>query len=55
MVAHTFQQRQADLCEFEASLVCRVSSRSARDYIVRPYLKDKQTKELVLAVFWIKI
>jgi hypothetical protein len=24
------KERQADLCEFEASLVCRVSSRTAR-------------------------
>jgi hypothetical protein len=35
MVVHTFnpstgRQRQENLCEFKASLVCRVSSRTAR-------------------------
>ena len=48
IVAHTLipalgRQRQADLCEFEASLVYRVSSRTARTVIQRNSV-SKQTK-----------
>ena len=40
------RQKQTDLCEFEASLVCRVSSRTARA-TVKPCLKqtNKQTNK----------
>jgi hypothetical protein len=49
VVAHacnpsTPQEKQKDL-EFEASLGYRVSSRSAWDNIVRPYLKRKEGRE----------
>jgi hypothetical protein len=45
------KQRQADLCEFEASLVYRVSSRTARATLRNPISnktrknKTKQTKQ----------
>ena len=40
------KQRQADLSEFEDSLVCRVSSRTARTVTQRnPISKNKQTKQ----------
>ena len=40
------RQRQADLCEFEVSLVYRVSSRTARAVIQRnPVLKQTKKKE----------
>ena len=35
------RQRQVDLCEFEASLVYRVSIKPANGYTVRPYVKQK--------------
>jgi len=37
-----WRQRQADLCKFEASLVYRVSSRTARDTQRNPVLKNKK-------------
>jgi hypothetical protein len=45
MVVHAFNprkaERQAELCEFEGSLVYRVSSRRARDLLHRePLLKQ---------------
>ena len=37
--------RQADLCEFEASLLYRVSSRTAKEgYIEKPCLKKTKNK-----------
>jgi hypothetical protein len=39
------EQRQADLYEFEASLVCRVSSRIARATHTNPVLKKRKTKQ----------
>ena len=48
MVAHSFNQeaeRQANLCEFEASLVYRASSRTASTVTQRNLVsKNKQTK-----------
>jgi hypothetical protein len=49
MVVHTFnpskigRQRQVDLCEFEASLVYRASSRTARATLRKPVSKMKTT------------
>jgi hypothetical protein len=45
-VGHAFhsspgRQRQVDLCEFEARLVYRVSSKTARATERNPYLKKK--------------
>lgn len=42
MVAHAFtgKQRQVDLCKFEASLVCVVSSRTVRNLLEKPILKN---------------
>ena len=40
------RQRQADLCEFEASLVYKSSSRIAKGTHKRPYL-EKQTNEQI--------
>ena len=37
-------QRQMDLCEFEASLVYKVSSRSQNCNTEKPYLKKKKFK-----------
>ena len=39
------KQRQVDLCVFEASLVYRVSSRTARAAQRNPVLKTKQNKK----------
>jgi hypothetical protein len=39
------RQRQADLCEFEASLDYSVSSRTARGMQRNPVLKKKQNKQ----------
>ena len=49
MVAHAFipstgEAEQVDLCEFEASLVYRVSSRTARA-TERPFLEKKRMSE----------
>ena len=38
-------QRQEDLCEFEVSLVCRVSSRTARAIAQRNPVSKKQKKQ----------
>jgi hypothetical protein len=38
------RQRQVDVCEFEASLVYRVSSRTARATERNPVLKKKQNQ-----------
>jgi hypothetical protein len=35
------RQRQADLCKFEDSLVCKVTSRTARATQRNPVLKNK--------------
>jgi hypothetical protein len=49
-VVHAFnpstqRQRQTDFCEFEASLVYRLSSRTAKSFTKRnPVPKNKQTK-----------
>jgi len=51
---NTGRQRQADLCEFEASLVYRVSSRTARDTQRNPVSKqtnkDQANKHRQVAV-----
>ena len=40
------RQRQADLCEFEVSLVCRVSSRKAAQcYTKKPCLENPKLKK----------
>ena len=39
------RQKQADLCEFEASLIYRVSSRTARAIHRNPVSKKKQTNK----------
>ena len=40
------RQRQADLCEFEASLVYRMSSRTGTKATEKPFLgKKKRTEE----------
>ena len=39
------RQRQADLCEFEASLVYRVSSRTTEDIHRNPVSKRKKRKK----------
>jgi hypothetical protein len=39
------RQRQVDLCEFEASLVYRVSSRTARDTQRNPVSKKTKPKQ----------
>ena len=48
MVAHAFnpstREAEADLCEFEASLVYKASSGTARATQKNPILKNKQTK-----------
>jgi hypothetical protein len=50
MVMNTFnQQKQMDLCEFEASLVYKSSSRTARA-IHRDTLSSKQNKTNLLRV-----
>jgi hypothetical protein len=38
------RERQADLCDFEASLVYRVNSRTSRGTQRNPVLKNKQNK-----------
>jgi hypothetical protein len=43
-------QRQADLCEFEASLVYRVSSRTARAKQRSPVLKNKAKEKPKLSI-----
>ena len=51
MVAHTFspnifgKQKQVDFCEFEASLVYRASSRTARATQRNPVLKKVKNKQ----------
>lgn len=35
-------QREEDLCEVEANLVSKESSRATQDYLVRPCLQTKQ-------------
>ena len=50
VVAHTFNsstqgQKQADLCEFEASLAYRVSSRTGSKVTEKPCLKKTKTKQ----------
>ena len=37
--------RQVDICEFEASLVCRVNSRTSKVTQRNPVLKNKQTNK----------
>jgi hypothetical protein len=49
VAAHTFnpcigRQRQADICEFEASLVYRASSRTAKATQRNPVSKKKKSK-----------
>jgi hypothetical protein len=44
VVIHPFRQRQVDLYEFKASLVYRVSSRTARATQRNPVLKNKSNK-----------
>ena len=39
------RKRQADLCEFEASLVYRVSSRTGSKATEKPCLKKQNTKQ----------
>ena len=39
------RQRQVDVCEFKASLVYRVSSRTTRATWRNPVLKNKQTNK----------
>jgi hypothetical protein len=50
MEVHAFnpsigRQRQEDLCEFEASLVYRVSSKTARAIQRNPVLQNKETNQ----------
>jgi hypothetical protein len=40
-----------DLCEFEASLIYIMSSRTARDKIVKTYLKKERKKVKSVKVF----
>ena len=51
MVAHTFSPspRNADLCEFEDSLVYTANSRTVRQYIVYPV--SKSTSEVLPVTF----
>ena len=54
MVGHAFnpsigRQRQADLCEFEASLVYRASSRTARATQRNPVSKKQTNKQKYLS------
>ena len=44
MIPALLRQRQADLCEFEANLVYRVSSRTARTLSQRNPVSKKQNK-----------
>lgn len=46
---------EVDLYEFKPSLVYKESSRLARGYIVRPRLKNKQTKNKATTKTQIKI
>jgi hypothetical protein len=39
------RQKQVEICEFEASLVHKVSSRTARTTQRNPVLTNKQTKD----------
>jgi len=41
------RQRQADLCEFKASVVYRVSFRSARATLRNPALKNQKQQQKV--------
>ena len=43
MIPGLRRQRQVDICEFEASLVYKASSRTART-VRNPVSKNKQTK-----------
>lgn len=45
LILEVGRQRQADLCEFQASLVYRVSSRTARATQRNPVLKNKRESE----------
>jgi hypothetical protein len=45
MVAHTFNPRGRQISEFEASLVYKVSSRTARAIQRNPVSKNKQTNK----------
>ena len=47
LIAVLGKQRQEDLCELEASLVYRVSSRTARATQGNPVLKQQQSKSHV--------
>ena len=45
MIPTLGRQRQMDLCEFRASLVCKVSSRTSRSITQRkPLLKQRKKK-----------
>jgi hypothetical protein len=46
------KQRQEDLCEFQASLVYRVSSRIARSTQRNPVSRNKQTNKQANSVIW---
>ena len=60
VVAHTFnpstREAQADLCEFEANLVYRASSRTSSKTTEKPWLKktnkQKQTKQQKLCIIF---
>jgi hypothetical protein len=45
MVLQHLKQRQVDFCEFEASLVYRVNSRTARETLSRKTKQYKQTNK----------
>ena len=45
LIAALAKQRQADLCEFEASLVYRTRSRTARAVIPRNLVSKNKTKQ----------
>ena len=44
------RQRQADLCEFEASLIYRVSSRQQNIHTEKACLKTKKIKKASMSV-----
>ena len=44
------RQRQADLCEFKASLVYRVSSRAAKSRQRDPVSKNQKTTKRIIPV-----
>jgi hypothetical protein len=45
LIPALWRQRQADLCEFEASLVYQISSRTARATQRTPVSKQNKTKQ----------